>query len=226
MELADFIVMDLDDKIWAGRIYSELIADGKEFVRKKNIATAIMKNLKDEKWVKEILTELEEDAETSSDYIKLASSVYAILGDEGWTRDLFQSAQVHCKDRFCLLTLSGKILKTLADREWAAELYEKVAGQCRDRYKCGHLLQVMESQTGDMALIKNMHTKLEKNMSAAGDFIFLAESVVYNFDDKKWGRKLYLKASDADDYLPLKFELAAGIEKNLGDIGWASRIRG
>ncbi len=132
---------------------------------------------------------------------------------------------MHCEDRFCLLTLAGKILQNLGDRQWAGELYEKVADQCLDRYKCEHFLHVVESQTGDKELLKNLHVRLENNLPDAKDLIFLAESVTRRLGDLDWVRKLYKKAVLAQDCQHVKFDLAASVEKHLDDRRWAAKIR-
>jgi len=226
MDLAEVIAQDLDDKEWAGNVYAQLFDTADDFLKKKNIVTALMANTGAREQVESYVKKMEEEADTAPDQMKLAGLVYKLFEDEKWARTLFQSAQVNSKDRYYLLTLAGQVAQSIGDKSWVSELCDKAHDECADRFQCEHVYHVIEHQVGDAELVKGLHKKAEGKFSKAKDFIFLAESVYRRFNDKEWAKSLYTKAVEAEDGAAAKFDCAASIAATLGDHKLAGSVRG
>jgi hypothetical protein len=76
-----------------------------------------------------------------------------------------------------------------------------------------------------METLKDLHAKAEQSLSDPRDLSFLAESVVRRFNSPDWARTLYKKAAEAPNIKDVKFDVAASVQKALGDPGLAGAIR-
>ena len=83
----------------------------------------------------------------------------------------------------------------------------------------------VEQQGGGQEILKTLYAKAEDKLSGAKELSALAESVVRRFGAEDWARTIYKKAAEAEDFEKLKFDVAASIEKALGDHKLAGSLR-
>jgi hypothetical protein len=76
-----------------------------------------------------------------------------------------------------------------------------------------------------METLKDLHAEAERSLSDPKDLSFLAESVIRRFNSSDWARTLYKKATEAPNIKDVKFDVAASVQKALGDPGLAGAIR-
>jgi hypothetical protein len=84
---------------------------------------------------------------------------------------------------------------------------------------------MVEQQSDNKEMLRRLHTKAEERLSNAKDLSSLAESVARRFDSQDWARTIYKKAVEASDLQKVKFDVAASVEKVLGDRSLAGTIR-
>ena len=87
------------------------------------------------------------------------------------------------------------------------------------------LLNPCHIQSCLVVQVRTVYTKAEEKLSGAGDLAALAESVARRLGDEERARAIYKKAAEAEDFQNLKFDVAASVERALGDRKLAGSLR-
>ena len=138
--------------------------------------------------------------DSSSDYCRLAESSIKYLKDEKRAIEIYHKALDLAENSSDYNTIAVSVIELLKDKNYAMSIYKKAEKCVEDIVDYDEVAQ----------------------------FVEIAEAVINNLKDEKWGRELYLKAlaQTAYNYAPCRCacEIADSIIKHLGDKEWAKTI--
>ena len=216
--IAESIIETFDDKKWAEEIYNKAI---KENRFDEYIGPSIIKYLGNEEWGLEICKDAMKKAKWARSYCHLADNIFPITKDEEYIKKVYHKALKAATDFNDYQLIAASIIKNLKDKKWARETYKQAIDA----------IESIESIENDENLAS--YEKLDKFYSIENNYIIAAKAVIVNWNDKKWGKELYICACNSlamlkgeyRKYIVVTYlDIAEKVVENLDDQEFALEI--